>query len=403
MKRRLSGNYAHEVMTSGVSLLRTFPRPEHHPNVSVSNRPCQEGSMVKPKYYPHITLAAAIALLLLPASMLLLISSPEAQSVDELIAAADSENPASDAASLIPQTPTASPQVEQRPATRVAMLAPNAGDQVIALNSQHRAFDQVPTLIAANPNPKIGASADSAMLATEISEQPAARNVPPGTEMIASNASNPEAQMESSEQQSTEDDTLNQELEAAIAKRSSTDDSHFDSTGHLAMSGRMGQSDSSRLGTTRSPRSAKSKQSKMDQQSNSETGDPVLLDEDPFSSEPKNPIVDMLIQQPSERRPVSKVENLVATTQQPGWPIALVRSDLPDDVWWVQQMVGIRHRSFASRVNFGNDSSLPGSVYHLVIVFLDSADEARRFRIAKQFKDLPEGLRRSREYTFVRK
>ncbi len=125
--------------------------------------------------------------------------------------------------------------------------------------------------------------------------------------------------------------------------------------------------------------------------------------EDPFASQPRNPIVDVVIQQPFERRPVNKVENLVAMTQQPGWPIALVRSDIPDDVWWVQQMVGIHHRSFTSRVNFGNDSSLPGSVYKLVIVFLDSADEARRFRIAKQFKEIHEGLRRTREYIFVRK
>ena len=97
------------------------------------------------------------------------------------------------------------------------------------------------------------------------------------------------------------------------------------------------------------------------------------------------------------------MENLVAVTRTKGWPIALIKSDLPDDHWWVQQMVGVRGNSFAARVNFGNEQSISGSVYHLVFVFLDSPDEVRRFRIAKQFKELPKGIRHSREYTFVRR
>ncbi len=114
-------------------------------------------------------------------------------------------------------------------------------------------------------------------------------------------------------------------------------------------------------------------------------------------------VVDIILQQPLESRPVSKIENLVAVTRTTGFPIALVRSGLPDDHWWVQQMVGARGNAFAGRVNFGNEDSIPGSTYHLVIVFLDSPDEVRRFRIAKQFRKLPEGIRRSREFTFVRR
>ena len=122
-----------------------------------------------------------------------------------------------------------------------------------------------------------------------------------------------------------------------------------------------------------------------------------------FGTKPPVQLEDVILQQPLENRRVSRMENLVAVTRAPGWPIALVRSDLPDDHWWVQQMVGIRGNAFAARVNFGNADSIAGSVYHLVIVFLDSPDEVRRFRIAKQFKELPEGVRRTREYTFVRR
>lgn len=124
--------------------------------------------------------------------------------------------------------------------------------------------------------------------------------------------------------------------------------------------------------------------------------------DDAFGTNAEVPLEDVILQQPLENRRVDRVENVIAVTRAKGFPIALVRSDLPDDYWWVQQMVGIRGNAFAARVNFGNESSLPGSVYHMVIVFLDSADEAHRFRIAKRFKDLPEGSRHSREFTFVR-
>ena len=111
---------------------------------------------------------------------------------------------------------------------------------------------------------------------------------------------------------------------------------------------------------------------------------------------------DVAVQTPLESAPVGRVENVVAISNARGWPVALIRSDLPDDVWWVQQMVGIQAHSFAARVNFGNEYSLSGSEYSLVIVFLDSPDEVRRFRIAKQFKEIPEGVRRSREFHYIR-
>ena len=128
-----------------------------------------------------------------------------------------------------------------------------------------------------------------------------------------------------------------------------------------------------------------------------------MLKDGTFGEAPPEVIEDIILQQPLEVRPVERMENVVAVTKAKGWPVALVRSDLPDDEWWVQQMVGIRGNAFAARVNFGNEHSISGSVYHLVFVFLDSPDEVRRFRIAKQFKKLPEGIRHTREFTFVRR
>ena len=113
-------------------------------------------------------------------------------------------------------------------------------------------------------------------------------------------------------------------------------------------------------------------------------------------------IEEVVIQTPVESALVGRVENVVAMTRAKGWPIALIRSNLPDDVWWVQQVVGIQGNSFAARVNFGNEYSVSGSAFSMVIVFLDSPDEVRRFRIAKQFKDIPEGVRHSREFHYIR-
>ena len=339
---------------------------------------------MKPKYYPHITFAAAVLMLLLPASLLLLISSHDRQSVDEMIAAAESADNTPTSVKTRPeqQKSPLSNEITPRPATRVAMLSAPHHRPTIALDSQSDITPE-PTVMAESP-----------IAETQTPSGSGSKNIPPQPETLATNDPSPEVEMPSPPEQANQNDLLNQELEAALAQRSSTQDSHFESTGHLAMSGSIRQTQ---------PRPSSPLQSMQSPTAVSGADPASLLDEDPFASEPKNPIVDIIIQQPSERRPVNKVENLIATTQQPGWPIALVRSDIPDDVWWVQQMVGIRNRSFASRVNFGNDNSIPGSVYHLTIVFLDSADEARRFRIAKQFKEIPEGLRRSREFTFVRK
>lgn len=359
---------------------------------------------MKPKYYPHVTLAAAIVLLLLPASLLVLIPSPESQSFDELIAVVEAERPAQVASSPGTKQSAAASSDEQRPPTRVAMLSSTSGESALALNAGNVDVEGSPVSKLTASNSQVAAMSYSAMLETADSGEPVRQSIRTEPEGLASSDKVALSLTDPGEEPAAPDDQLDNELEAALTQGSSTADSHYQSTGHLAMSGRIGKSNSAQ---PRAARSGKAKLTKRDGESMSEamvSGTmPVVLDEDPFSSEPKTPIVDVIIQHPLERRPVNKVENLVAATQQPGWPIALVRSDLPDDVWWVQQMVGIRHRSFASRVNFGNDSSLPGSVYHLVIVFLDSADEARRFRIAKQFKELPEGLRRSREYTFVRK
>lgn len=171
----------------------------------------------------------------------------------------------------------------------------------------------------------------------------------------------------------------------------------YQSTGHLALVSQRGDENTGRKKQTQNGKAEGKKSEKSPEMPEVEQADTGEAEDE------EKLIEDVLIQSPSVDTPVAQVENLVASTNAKGWPIALVRSDIPEDVWWVQQSVGIQGKSFAARVNFGNRNSLSGSAYKMVIVFLDSPEEVRRFRIAKQFDEIPKGLRRSREFDFVRK
>ncbi len=210
-----------------------------------------------------------------------------------------------------------------------------------------------------------------------------------------------------------------------LESASSDPGSYYDATGHLALMNQVPVGSSRPADTTATQRrssgdkslapagtvtseenspaekavSKRRSRSKSSSGPNSENNDSSDMVETP---QVNDLVEDVILQTPFENRPVGRIENVLAITRAKGWPVALVRSDLPGDDWWVQQMVGIQGNAFTARVNFGNEDSIAGSAYRLVFVFLDSPDEVRRFRIAKQFKELPEGVRRSREYLFIR-
>lgn len=330
---------------------------------------------------------------------------------------------ADDATSAMPTADTGTATNE----TRVAMLP--------AAAAEPRALATAP----AQRSPAVVASAQSLIAensstavedAVPIPRAPVpaqpAPVIPAFTHYPTQAAVAPEEAAAEEEIRTAERDALDAEMNVALTRKPvQKTTAHFDSTGHLAMSGPQGGA----LAGTRPPptpapapeqrvkkeprrrsrpadqQPAPPQQSTPDMTAMATSGGGDLWAEsgdDAFGTNAEVPLEDVILQQPLENRRVDRVENVIAVTRAKGFPIALVRSDLPDDFWWVQQMVGIRGNAFAARANFGNESSLPGSVYHMVIVFLDSADEAHRFRIAKRFKDLPEGSRHSREFTFVR-
>ncbi|MBM81047.1 MAG: hypothetical protein CMJ78_10695 [Planctomycetaceae bacterium] len=112
--------------------------------------------------------------------------------------------------------------------------------------------------------------------------------------------------------------------------------------------------------------------------------------------------IDLTITTPKEG-PVRRVEGMVARTRSKGWPVAVIRSELPDSPWWVQRTTFFQPPYFKIHLRFGNEDTTGGTRYRLVVLMLDTVEEATRFMTADQITAIPEGLRRSRELNFIRK
>jgi hypothetical protein len=390
---------------------------------------------MKTKHYPLLTAALGAALVLIPGILLLVVlnSGGDAET-NAIIDQAMSSNTA-------PVERSAATPLPASPKTTIAQVASASGTMPQLSAPAVRPVD--PTPVTAMGSESQAAEEPPAPINSMISEP-----VPVPVDTTTTGSVIPEFQ--ASDSNDNNDGKANDTSDLIeIPRRPAVSDSYYDATGHLAMSG-QGQSpdplanapiavaretgepvskdqvaahgnstDDSK--TKDSKRGSSRRRGKKDDASaaGDQSGDDEKMpvsrsDANPFLS---NPLVrtkgvddvdpaliqEVVINTPAENSHVNRVEDVVATTAAKGWPIALIRSDLPDDVWWVQQVIGIQGNSFGARVNFGNEHTVRGSAYRMVIVFLDSPDEVRRFRIAKQFKEIPAGVRRSREYNYIRK
>lgn len=385
---------------------------------------------MKAKYYPHLTVAGAVLLTAAPLCFVLsLQGNSSTGELDALIAQTQTDQPGDwpsqnteratrvEPLAIEPSAPTlaVTPRVSSSvsPQTRPPAspdTTPTTQEPRVAM-SQDRPVRVPPPADPPGPMSDAAAVMDMAMLSDpdrgRLDESTASVPVPDSAAEIDSAA------------ETSSGGSLHVTYAASPAVKTLVDaGSHFGATAHLAM--RESFRDLGRDSRQHQRITADSMDGSLAMSSEADGdaggrmaglaadvpmmgGNVVLPEPEGFDQPVQAAREDVILQQPLESRPVSRVENIVAVTRAKGWPVALVRSDLPDDHWWVQQMVGIRGNAFAARANFGNENSIRGSVYHLVFVFLDSPDEVRRFRIAKQFKELPEGIRRSREFTFTRR
>lgn len=106
--------------------------------------------------------------------------------------------------------------------------------------------------------------------------------------------------------------------------------------------------------------------------------------------------------QDSTVAPQSEVTGKVLTR---GWPIVLVRADLPECLWWAQEWAEPTSATgyFKAKVRFGNDKSKDGSRFRVVVVIAKSEEDARRYKPGASFKRIPEDLPKSTETVVVLK
>ncbi len=375
---------------------------------------------MKSKYYPHLTILVATLLTVLPLlvlSLSLTDSSPNTEIAFDQSAGGPLDEPSG--APRIPKQPTQSRRSDMGPLTLT--------------NSRTTSLASIPKTPSAKPEPIPQTQSMPEVAVANPVVVNSVHSVPQPVDAI-------ELEMSESE--------LNQQVELANAAHhaavvadngmhalpTSPDAgaSYYEATGHLAMRDQpqipdqtsnsakptsqnapaQSTQDTGDVTSAKIPKS-KSRNSKSNEKDSGETIADIVYSVSQQPLDLNNPrtkataeddklIEDVAIQTPLESSPVGRVENVVAMTRAKGWPIALIKSDLPDDVWWVQQVVGIQGNSFAARVNFGNEYSISGSAFDMVIVFLDSPDEVRRFRIAKQFKEIPQGVRHSRAFRYIR-
>jgi len=379
---------------------------------------------MKSKYYPHLTILVATLLIVLPLlvlSLSLADSSPDTEIAFDQPAGGPLDEP-----SGAPRTPMQPTQ------SRLSDMGSHEAPLTLT-NSRTTSLPSIPKTASAKPEPIPQPQIIPEVAVANPVVVNSVHSVPQPVDAIELEMSESELHQQA--------ELANTAQDAAVVadngmqeppSRTDAGASYYEATGHLAMRDQpqipdqttnsaeptsqnapaQSTPDTGDVTSAKIPKS-KGRKSKSNEKDSGETIADIVNSVSQQPLDLNNPrtkatekgdklIEDVAIQTPLESSPVGRVENVVAMTRAKGWPIALIKSDLPDDVWWVQQVVGIQGNSFAARVNFGNEYSLSGSAFDMVIVFLDSPDEVRRFRIAKQFKEIPKGVRHSREFHYIR-
>ncbi len=86
---------------------------------------------------------------------------------------------------------------------------------------------------------------------------------------------------------------------------------------------------------------------------------------------------------------VGRVQDVVATVTEAGQPIVFVKSDTPNEPWWVQNVPRASGpKQYSVKLIFGNEKTPPGSKFHVVGMLLNNAN-ANQYRVGQQLAELP--------------
>ncbi|EMI17063.1 secreted protein [Rhodopirellula maiorica SM1] len=118
--------------------------------------------------------------------------------------------------------------------------------------------------------------------------------------------------------------------------------------------------------------------------------------------ETKDAGVTLLNPQPQEK--VKQVIEVAGRVHSPGYPVVLVRADQPGCLWWAQEWPKkTSQRTFKAFAQIGNDDSIDGSRFQLVVLMVPTAEGRELFKPGTSFRELPSNLARSVETVVVLK
>lgn len=100
---------------------------------------------------------------------------------------------------------------------------------------------------------------------------------------------------------------------------------------------------------------------------------------------------------------VQRIERLTCEADR-GWPVVMVRATASKEPWWVQ--ASCEHEAenrFQARVHFGNEKTLPGARYQMIVLTVADAAAAAKFAVGSQLEEIPVHLPHSEPIEVVRK
>ncbi|WP_372719492.1 hypothetical protein [Novipirellula sp.] len=104
----------------------------------------------------------------------------------------------------------------------------------------------------------------------------------------------------------------------------------------------------------------------------------------------------VVLQNPQPQERVEHVVEVAGKVLAPGYPVVLVKADQPDCQWWAQERpTKTSQRSFKASAQIGNDDSIDGSRFQIVVLMVPTAEARELFEPGTSFRELPANLARS--------
>ncbi|MDA0587716.1 MAG: hypothetical protein O3C17_06870 [Planctomycetota bacterium] len=95
---------------------------------------------------------------------------------------------------------------------------------------------------------------------------------------------------------------------------------------------------------------------------------------------------------------VTQREVLTGKLGQQGYPVLLVKPDLPDAQWWVQEHATVEADGrFQVQARFGNEETPPGTQFKVVVLVLQNREELQLWEPGDVIEKLPALVPRSKE------